>query len=217
MTKALAGYGRLLPAALTAVAVLLLGVSPAAGQEATVRVEAPSTEIVANGSPFTVSVVVEDVANLGAFEFDLTYDSAVLTPAGFEDGPFLGSSGRQVQCLPSRAQEGLAGLTCVTLGATPAGPNGSGVLASITFQPVAPGSSPLHLARLTLTDPSGQPLPSAAQDATVKVASVESAATESGGGGFAWALWGPVIGVGALALGAAAVWTAWRVRRRRSA
>jgi len=213
MTKALAGYGRLLAAALTGVAVLLLGASPAAGQEATVRMEAPSTEIVANGSPFTVSVVVQDVTNLGAFEFDLTYDSAILTSAGIEEGVFLGSSGRQVQCLPSRTQAGLVGLTCVTLGATPDGPNGSGVLASITFQPIAPGSSTLHLTRLTLTDPPAQPIAAQAKDATITV----SGPPGSGGGGFAWALWGPVIGVGALALGAAAVWTAWRVCRRRSA
>jgi general secretion pathway protein D len=218
VTRILAGYGRLLlPAALAAAAMFWLVALGASGQEATVRVEVPSTAVAADSGPFTVSVVVEDVANLGAFEFDLSYDSAVLTAAGIEQGPFLGSSGRQVQCLPARTQEGLTGLTCVTLGATPDGPSGSGVLANITFEPVAPGSSPLHFTRLTLTDPPGQPLPSGAQDATVKVAGAESAATESGGEGFAWRLWGPVIGIGSLALGAAAVSAAWWVRRSRGA
>jgi len=200
---------------LTVVALLLLPASPAAAQEATVHVEVPLTAVAADSGPFTVSVVVEDVANLGAYQFDLTYDPAIVRFVEVHEGAFLGSSGRQVQCLPARTQEGLIGLTCVTLGATPDGPNGSGVLTTITFEPVAPGSSPLHFARLTLTDPPGQALPSGAQDATVKVAGAESAATESGGEGFAWGLWGPVIGIGALALGAAAVSGAWWVRRSR--
>jgi hypothetical protein len=74
---------------------------------------------------------------------------------------------------------------------------------------------PVHLARLTLTDPPGQPLAARAQDATVKVAGGESpVATESGDGGFAWALWGPIIGgvIVALAVVVAGGF-AWWVRR----
>jgi hypothetical protein len=198
----------LLLAGLTVVALPLLPASRAAAQEPTVHIELPSTQVAADGGPFTVSLIVEDVTNLGAFQFDLTYDSAVLTSAGIEGGPFLGSSGRQVQCLPPRMEEGLVGLTCVTLGATPAGPDGSGVLASITFQPVASGSSSLHLARLTLTDPPGQPLPSRAEDTTLAV----SPAQGSGEEGFAWALWGPIIG-GVVLVVAAAGGFVWWLRR----
>jgi general secretion pathway protein D len=214
VTRILAGYGRvLLPAALAAAAMFSLVAMGASGQEATVHVEVPSTAVAADSGPFTVSVVVEDVTNLGAFQFDVTYDPAVVRFVEVHEGPFLGSSGRQVRCLPPRTGEGAGGLTCVTLGATPEGPNGSGVLADITFEPVAPGSSPLHFTRLILTDPPANVLPAGAQDATLAV----SPGQASGEEGFAWALWGPVIGVGALALAAAAVWTAWRVRRRRSA
>ena len=180
-------------------------------QEPTVRMEMASTIIEAGGDPFTASVVVENVTNLGAFQFDLTYDPAIVGFVEVQEGPFLGSSGREVKCLPPRSGEGSAGLTCVTLGATPDGPNGSGVLATITLQPAAPGSSPLHLVRLTLTDPPGQALPAQAQDATVIVT-----ANNGEGGGFAWALWGTVIG-GVVVAVAAAGGVAWWVRRSRPA
>jgi general secretion pathway protein D len=214
MTRILAGYRRLLLlAALAAMAMFSLMALRASGQEATVHVEPPSTEVAADSGPFTVSVVVEGVTNLGAFQFDLTYDPAIVRFVEVKEGLFLASSGRELRCLPPRTGEGSAGLTCVTLGATPEGPNGSGVLAYITFQPVAPGSSSLHFERVVLTDPPAQVLPAQAQDATLAV----SPPQESGEGGFPWALWGPVIGVGALALVVAAVWAAWRVRRPTSA
>jgi len=213
MTKTLAGYGRLLlPAALAAAAMFSLAALRASGQEATVHVEPPSTEVAADSQPFTASVVVEGVTNLGAFQFDLTYDPAIIRFVEVQEGPFLGSSGREVKCIPPRSGEGSAGLTCVTLGATPDGPNGSGVLATITFQPVASGSSPLHLVRLTLTDPPGQTLPAQAQDATLAV----SPAQESGEEGFSWVLWGAIIGGVVLALAAVGGF-AWWVRRPRGA
>jgi hypothetical protein len=206
MIGELPGWPRLLPAAALAAAVIWLTTLPASGQEATVHVEPPSTQVPADSGAFTVSVVVEGVTNLGAYQIDMSYDPAIVEFVEVKEGPFLGSSGREVKCLPPRTGEGSAGLTCVTLGATPDGPGGSGVLANITFKPVAPGSSALHFTRLTLTDPPANVLPAQAQDATI---SILSAAT-SGGGGFAWALWGPVIGgvvVAVAAAGGFAFWT----------
>jgi len=185
-----------------------MATQPAAAQEAAVRLEVPSTPVAADGKPFTLAVVVEDVTNLGAFQFDLTYDPAIVKFVEVQEGPFLGSSGREVRCLPPRTGEGSAGLTCVTLGATPGGPSGSGVLATVTFQPLAPGSSPLHFERLVLADPPAQVLPAQAQDATLAI----SPAQESGKEGFRWALWGPIIGGVVLALAAAGGF-AWWVRR----
>jgi hypothetical protein len=212
MRKALAGC-RLLSAVLCATAMSFVVALGVFAQEATVHIEPPSTEVGSDAGPFTVSAVVDGVTNLGAFQFDLSYDPAVLKFVEVQQGLFLGSTGREVRCLAPRTADGSLTFSCVTLGATPDGPNGSGVLATITFQPLTQGSSALHLARLILTDPSAQPLPAQVEDATITA----FAPGGSGGGGFAWALWGPVIGVGALALGAAAVWTAWRVRWRRSA
>lgn len=179
---------------------------PAQAQQATVRLEVPSRNPRAGGGSFDVDVVVDNVTNLGAFQFELTYDQDIVEVEDVQEGPFLGSSGRTVDCLPSDQAAGSALLTCVTLGATPAGPNGSGVLAVLTFKPVGLGISPLHLQSVQLTDPPANPLAVEAVDSSITV-------EERQGGGFAWALWGPVIG-GVAAVVAVAAAAAWWFRRQ---
>lgn len=239
MTTIPTGYWRLLlRATLAAAAVFLLVATRAVAQEPTVHVEVPATEVAANGEPFTLTVVVEDVTNLGAFQFDLTYDPSVLTLVDVQEGPFLGSSGREVTCLPPRMAEGSLGLSCVTLGATPDGPNGAGELATLLFQAVAAGTSPLQFERLILTDPPAErmnagrehgcltlePAVESTYAATLWTPPTDAAdgdeelclqrASESG---FAWIIWGPVIGIAVLALAAAMISAAWWLRRSRRA
>jgi len=180
----------------------------AQAQGTTVRLETPRDNPEAGRGSFDVTAVVDDVTNLGAFEFRLTYDSHVIELQDAKEGPFLGSTGRQVECLPPRRTEGAIDFTCLTLGATPDGPAGSGVLAIFTFQPVGAGTSPLHLDQLILTDPPANRLPSQVEDASVTVEQTQ-------GGGFRWALWGPVIGGVAAALAAAGAGV-WWLRRRPS-
>jgi len=185
----------------------IVAIHTAQAQGATVRLETPSKSPKVDGEPFYVTVVVDDVTNLGAFEFELTYDPGIVELQDVKEGPFLGSSGRRVECLPPRRAEGSLDFSCVTLGATPDGPTGSGVLATLTFQPVGEGTSPLHLKQVILADPPANRLPAQTEDASVAVGQTQE-------GGFRWVLWGPVIGIGALALGAAAGSAAWWLRRR---
>jgi hypothetical protein len=205
MAKRSTGRRLLLTGVMVVAAILSLAALHAAAQGTTVRIDVPLTPVARDAGPFVASVVVQDVTDLGAFQFDLTYDPTVLTPLDYKEGPFLGSSGRQVNCLPPTPNEGLLRWVCVTLGSAPEGPNGSGVLATVTFAPVAKGSSPVRLEGLILADPRGQRMPAQAQDASVTV---------SAEGGFAWILWGPVIGAGALVLSAGIVWAVRRARRR---
>ena len=171
------------------------------GQGTIVRLEVPSKEPEAGAEPFDVTVLVDSVTNLGAFEFELTYDGGVVKVEDVQEGPFLGSSGRRVQCLPPDIADSSVLLRCVTLGATPDGPTGSGVLAVVTFRPTSAGTSPLHFARVILTDPPANTLPAEAEDAALTV-------TQPRGGGFSWTLWGSVAGgvVVVLVLAGAAVW-----------
>ena len=177
------------------------------GKAATVRVKAPSGGPEVGGEPFSVSVVVDDATNLGAFEFELTYDRGVVDLQDAEEGPFLASGGRSVECLPTRKAEGSLVFTCAMLAGTPDGPSGSGVLTTLTFRPVGAGTSPLHLEQVLLADPSANRLPAQAEDASVTVGQTQE-------GGFRWVLWGPVIGGVGVALAAAAVVGTWWLRRR---
>jgi hypothetical protein len=171
-----------------------------------IRMEGPNKSPIAGGEPFDVTVDVNDVTNLGAFEIVLTYDPNVVELQDIKEGPFLGSSGRRVECMPPRRTEGYVDFACVTLGATPDGSTGSGLLATLTFQPVGAGTSPLHFEDLILADPPANRLPSQTEDASVTVGKGQ-------GSGFSWVLWGPVIGGVAVALAAAAA-GAWWLRRR---
>jgi hypothetical protein len=185
---------------------LLVTVNSAQSQAAIVSLQVPGESLNVGGPAFDASVVVDHVANLGAFEVQLTYDDRTLELQEVREGPFLASSGRSVTCLPPETSPGSGLLRCVTLGATPDGPNGSGVLATFTFLPIGAGTSTLHIERLILTDPPANLLPAETVDSSITV-------VPQGDGGFRWAPWGPVLGGVAVILVIAAVWISWYLRR----
>lgn len=155
----------------------LFAVPRAGAQEARLRLEVPPGAIGAEDPPFTVRIIVEDVTNLGAFEFDLLYQPSTVSLTNVEVGPFLGSSGRRVECIDPRMAPGSVHFICVTLGATPAGPDGSGVLAILTFDPAAEGSSFLRFGGAVLARPDGEPIPATSVDNSLTVGSPPPPAT----------------------------------------
>lgn len=158
-----------LAAAVFSLATLTFAPS-AHAQEAELRLEIPESDIDVNAPPFAVDVVVNDVHNLGAFEFTLTYDPAILRFVDIERGPFLASSGRNVECLEPVVTSASVRLVCVTLGALPPeGAQGSGVLGTVTMAPVGPGTSVLRLSPAILARPNGEPIPATPQEAQVAV------------------------------------------------
>ena len=82
------------------------------------------------GSPnvvLDVPVTIENVCDLGAFQFTLTFDPAALTFSSIAPGSFLGSKGRMVQCTGPQTTSSSVHLACVTLGA-PSGGAGHNVV-----------------------------------------------------------------------------------------
>lgn len=217
--------------------------STAVAQETKVRLEVPSAETITGTDPFPMDVVVEDVVNLGAFEFNLLYDASVLEFVDVSGGPFLGSSGRPVECLEPRLSPGSVHFLCVTLGPEPAGPDGSGTLATVTLDPVEEGSSALRFQVATVTHPNAEQIAAVAEGASIEfgpagvsvgplpasptptpistpASATSPTSTDAGaggdGGGTNWALWGSVIGAaGVVVVGAAGI--AWWSRTRRPA
>jgi hypothetical protein len=118
-----------------------------------------------NGPTQKVDVRVRNVANsngLGSFEFTFKYNPIAGTATLVEEGAFLGSTGRATSCTPPEFDTTSflplygVNVSCNTLAASPDGPLGSGVLATITFQPAgAPGFSNLEFVKTHLTDISG--------------------------------------------------------------
>jgi hypothetical protein len=88
---------------------------------------------------------------------------------GAVNGPFLGSSGRPVFCPPAIIDTGTIRFGCATFGTSPAGPAGSGELATITFSAAAPGASILGLPLASLSDPLASDIPASTVGADVTV------------------------------------------------
>jgi hypothetical protein len=140
----------------------------------------PALQGVLVGEFFTVDVRVGNVNNLGAYEFALEFDPDVVSYVTVTNGPFLGSSGRVVFCPDAITDVGKLRFGCVTSdGGTP-GASGSGQLAQVVFQAVAPGTSPLDLTSVALTNPWGEEVSAATVGGSVSVSALGASSAGTG-------------------------------------
>jgi hypothetical protein len=165
------GHGALALVLLTLALSLLNGRSDAQ-PSAVVRVLGPSVAVPA-GRIFTVTVSIENAQDLGAFEFgfDSTPTIASATVDDIQLAGMLGSTGRTTGALrlasaPDRPGVPLFG--AYSYGAA-SGPNGSGVLATVTMTAISPGTSQLSLSGLKVTNAAGYEVLSSATAGSVTV------------------------------------------------
>ena len=140
------------------------------GDGPTIKVDTPSPEIrVPKNRTFTVDVVIEDADDLGAFESQLTYNNTCVQVTDATLGPFLGSTGRSVADVGPTIGTGIVTYGAYSWGGS-AGPNGDGVLATVTFQAGANECcSNLHLQNVTVTDTAGSAQSVSTEDGRVCV------------------------------------------------
>jgi hypothetical protein len=129
----------------------------------------PQTQTVAQGSTFTVNVVVDRASNIASYQFRLTFDPTILTAVTAVDAGFLGSTERTVVCVPPQITSTTITLACATVGATPPGPTAPGILATVTLTASAVGTSALQFTQSTLSDPLANPIPVTAINGSVTV------------------------------------------------
>lgn len=117
-----------------------------------IRLDPPSTTADA-GDVFVVNVVVDNVADLGGYDFTVTFNSAVVHVQSVTLGPFLGSTGRTVGALGPHIDNAAGSFTFggYSFGAA-AGPNGTGTVAQVTLRAMWGGSSALTFSGVQLTD-----------------------------------------------------------------
>jgi hypothetical protein len=204
--RRLMGY-RFVLAVLAAVTAVLFAQSNASslGDLPTVRPVPPSETVSVDDDSFDVQIVIDNAVDLGAFQLILGYDPEVMRATSFVRGDFMSSTEREVVCPPATIDEAAARLECVSLGPTPAGPDGSGVLAIASFEPLEDGASDIIITRVGLSRVNG----------SSTTASVESArVTIEGDSG-----WGAPLVIGGIVvaglLGAAAAAALLLNRRRR--
>ena len=90
--------GIFLCVALLAAALLVIDrLSPVSAQDTTLSID-PASQTVSTATSFAVGVRVDNVTNLGSFEFTLQFDPNLLTFVGVAEVPFLESAGYEVDC-----------------------------------------------------------------------------------------------------------------------
>lgn len=187
---------------LLGLALAFAGFAGTAGaQENTTKmtVQLPSSDQpIKEGDPdINVNILASDVHNLAGFQFSLKYNPSVLKFVDVEGDPFLGSSGRPVNCPTKNDNAGLVQFICVTM-APPvslggkAGPEGSGTLAVVTFSPTGGGDSALELSDVKLVgaeiDQGGMPVETTPSTENASIHVIGK------GGGFPWLIIGSAIG-----------------------
>jgi len=108
---------------------------------------------VQQGDSFILEVLIANATDLGAFEFDLSYNPAVIQVTEVQTGDFLGSTLRTIVPLPPNIDNdaGLLVYGAFSFGDLP-GAEGDGVLVAITFQAQQVGATAVTFIILQITD-----------------------------------------------------------------
>jgi hypothetical protein len=118
----------------------------------------PSSSTVEPGAIFVVDVVVDNVVDLGGFDFTVTFDPAVVHVQSVTLGSFLGSTGRSAAPLGPNMDNAAGKFTFGGFSfGTALGPNGTGTVAHVTLQAMASGSSSLTFTKAQFTDTQAPP------------------------------------------------------------
>ena len=122
------------------------------------------------GQIVSVPINVSGVLDLYAYEFDVSFNPAIVQLQNITEGPFLAGAGTTFfgpGTIDNTA--GTAVFTFDTLIGPIGGAAGSGTLANFSFLPIALGTSPVSLANVILLDSSLNILPVTTSDGVITV------------------------------------------------
>ena len=129
----------------------------------------PPSETVQPHQGFSLEVRVADIPELFAFQFDLAF-TPTIPAARVTEGPFLPRGGATV-FIPGTINNTVGTITLTAdslIGAIP-GVSGSGTVATVDFQALALGTSPITLSNVILLDASLAGISASTVDGTVNV------------------------------------------------
>ena len=125
------------------------------------------------GEKRTIDLNLQNVQNLGAYEFNLTYNPSVVHVDSISNASFLGSTNRTVVTLDppnSDNSTGTASYGAFTFG-TASGPDGNGTISQMSLTGVGPGNSDLFLNTISVTDIDGTLIPISISPASLTISS----------------------------------------------
>lgn len=131
------------------------------------------------GESFTLDVVVAEAPDLYAFQFDIAFDPAIIRAGTVLEGGFLSAGGGATFFFPGTI-DNLAGTVTFTassrVGPGP-GVTGSGLIAHLSFQALAPGQSALSFGNVVLLDSAFAELATTSMNGAINVTSVPEPAS----------------------------------------
>jgi len=133
---------------------------------------APQAAEVGVGQVIPVEIQITNGANVASVPFHLKFDPKVVklnaTPRS-ERGPFLTQDGNDPQFLVATGPAGDEVIVGLSLLGASAGASGDGMLCTIYFLAVAPGTSPLQFTHASVRGPDARMLPATFLPAAIKV------------------------------------------------
>ncbi len=146
----------------------LMMTTSSAGPTATVSVDPRDQKASVDGSEFTIDIRVADVGNLGAFQFAIGFAPTTMQFEEFTEGPFLASTGRTTICSSVELGPGSWQFGCASGSmSNEPGPDGSGVLGTLSLTCEQPGTSALDIQDVLLADISAIEIPSSTKAGSV--------------------------------------------------
>ncbi|MFC1527967.1 T9SS type A sorting domain-containing protein [Candidatus Neomarinimicrobiota bacterium] len=119
----------------------------------------PKDNVIFIGNVSTFDIAIDNVINLGSYQFNIIYDSDIIQVNDIIIGDFLSSSGREVSVTQSNfnnsSSPGMLSLDVTSSGLN-SGVNGSGILATINFTSHSVGSSTLEILNAQINDINSQ-------------------------------------------------------------
>jgi len=135
----------------------------------------PDNESVFTNEIFTTTIEISSITNIGGFELELNYNPALLQANSVILGDFLGGTGREIFPLVNNIDNstGLIEFAVITLGDSPAGPNGDGILLNIEWTSTSTLEdetiTDLLLQNIQVTEPNGTVLPVEIENAIITI------------------------------------------------
>lgn len=129
---------------------------------------APASGSVQQGQRFEVAINIDDVADLYGFQFDVQFSSGLAGVVRVEEGELLVSGGGFVPGLIDNSGGSASSIANTLLGPQ-SGVGGSGLLARLWMEALAPGLTTLELSNVLLLDSALQVIATGTAGASVLI------------------------------------------------
>jgi general secretion pathway protein D len=141
---------------------------PASATAAQIIVTPPGTEFRVAGGPYTVPLSINNASRVSTISMTLTYNPGILRVRTVQDGLFMRQGGVTASFMPRPdPTQGRVDIV-ITRSGDQTGASGTGLLAAVLFDAVAPGTTTISIAAVA-SAPDGTPVPLVTSPVTVTV------------------------------------------------